>query len=149
MEVSRYLGRDLAFRILRAALKGLALGALFFFFSVVLRRLAGEFGGYWYVIDTFAAVYIFFVVAIEFFSKTIFQHVLSVGRELFVILYSLHALGGGKITTNVGVMQISVDLSIILVMLISISLLGLTKNALQAINFLNEKAENVRVSDGA
>jgi len=122
-------------------LKGLALGAFFIFLSMALHHLAGDFGGYWYAIDSFVVGYIAFVVAIEFFSKTIFQHVLSVGRELFVILYFLYTLKGGVVTGNVGAMQFSVDLSIVLLMLISISLLGLSKNALQAINFLNERDE--------
>lgn len=139
MKVDSSLVKELALRALRAALKGLVLAVLLLFFSQMLRRLAGNFGVYWYAVDVFVAVYISFVVAIEFLSKTIFQYMLGAGKELFIILYFMYVLNGGEVTVSMGPMQITADLRVLLLMLVSISLLGLGKNALQAVNFLNER----------
>ncbi len=93
---------------------------------------------------TFVALAVFFAVAIQLFSGTIFQHVLGVARSLILMTYLIYALRGGilTLTPNVGAetLDIVIDFRVFLMMIILVSLMGLGKSILQTINFLaNEK----------
>jgi len=90
--------------------------------------------------NVFVAIAVFFAVAIQLFSGTIFQHVLSVAKALTLIIYFIYAFEGGIITLTPPIgeatFKIVADLRVFLAMLILIYLLGLAKSIIQAIDFL-------------
>jgi len=137
-------------RIVKASIKAV----LYFVFLYILPKfllsqmseLAPElFALYGQYLNVFVGVVIFFVVASELTSGTIFQHAFNIGKAIILIIFFVLALNGGIVTfdLNLGEMGINIwaDLRIYLAMLITIDLLGLAKSILQAINFLSEKAE--------
>lgn len=137
-------------RIVKAAIKGLLylvfLYALPMLFISQVSEIAPElFAGYGQLLNIFIAIIIFFVVAGELTSGTIFQHAFNIGKAIILIIFFVLALSGGivSLNLNLGGMNINiwVDLRIFLIMLITIDLLGLAKNILQAVNFLSEKTE--------
>ena len=93
----------------------------------------------------FVAVVIFFVVASELTSGTIFQHAFNIGKAIILIIFYVLALNGGIISLNLNLESVPIniwaDLRVYLMMLITIDLLGLAKSLLQAVNFLSEKTE--------
>lgn len=94
----------------------------------------------------FAAIAIFFAVATELTSGTIYQHGLNIGRALILIIYFVIALDGGILKMDLDVIDdqrvsLMADLRTYLMILISIDLLGLAKSVLQMVNFLSERTE--------
>lgn len=93
------------------------------------------------LIDTFLAVYIFFTIASALTSGTIFQHAFNVGKSLFTLSYFLYALSGGILSGEMQTVHFLIDLRAFLVMIIAVCLIGVSKNLLQAIQFLADKTE--------
>ena len=94
------------------------------------------------IFGTFTIVIIFFVVASEITSGTIFQHMFNIGQALVLMVLIVISLEGGIIKISFQNIQITADLTFYLVMLLTIDLVGLAKSVLQTINFLSEKAES-------
>jgi len=134
-------------RIVKAVVKGL----LWFVFLYVvpmliisrLLQVAPEiFSRYEQLLPVFVAIIIFFVVASELTSGTIFQHAFNIGKALILMIFIVVALEGGVVALDFQEFHLVADLKIYLIMLLTIDLLGLAKSVLQAINFLSEKAES-------
>jgi hypothetical protein len=134
-------------RVVKAVIKG----SLWFIFLYVvpmliissLSKFAPEiFSSYEQLLPVFVAIILFFVVASELTSGTIFQHAFNIGKALILMILIVYALQGGIISIDIMNIHIFADLRIYLAMLLTIDLLGLAKNVLQAINFLSEKTES-------
>jgi len=134
-------------RIVKAVVKGL----LWFVFLYVVPmfiisrflEVAPEiFSRYEQLLPVFIAIIIFFVVAGELTSGTIFQHAFNIGKALILMIFIVVALEGGIVALDFQEFHLVADLKIYLIMLLTIDLLGLAKSVLQAINFLSEKAES-------
>jgi hypothetical protein len=74
-------------------------------------------------------------------SGTIYQHFFNAAKALFVIGYMLFSLRGAVFGTSFENVSLMVDLRMFLVIAVLLSLLGLAKTVLQAINYMSEKAE--------
>jgi len=138
-------------KIVKAVIKG----SLWFVFLYVLPTFIFSFlvsilpegapnilSGYVQLFEVFAVIVVFFVVASELTSGTIFQHMLNIGKALILMVFIVLALEGGIIVIDFQNVHIVADLTIILVMLLAIDFVGLAKSVLQAISFLGEKAES-------
>jgi len=134
-------------RIAKAVIKSL----LWFIFLYVvpmsiiarLSEFAPEiFSSYGQLLPVFVAIILFFVVASELTSGTIFQHAFNIGKALILMIFIVYALQGGIISIDIQNIRLVADLRVYLVMLLTIDLLGLAKSMLQAINFLSEKTES-------
>ncbi len=138
-------------RVAKAAIKGVIYFFLFYFIPIfAISQVSGfapqlfeEFGQR---ATVFAALIIFFAVATELTSGTIYQHALNVGKALILIIYFVTALDGGVMKIDLDIIegqQISIvaDLRTYLMILISIDLLALAKSVLQTVRFLSERAE--------
>jgi len=133
-------------RILKATIKG-----LFYFFilyvvpSFLISQMSetapGLFSSLTGLVNLFVIVIVFFVVASELTSGTIFQHAFNVGKAIILIVFFVLALGGGVVTLDVERIHLFADLRVVLGMLIVIDLLSLAKSVLQAVNFLLDRAE--------
>ena len=88
---------------------------------------------------------IFFVIASEVTSGTIFQHVFNIGKALVLMVLIVLSFEGGIIEMDFQNVHITADLIFYLTMLLTIDLVGLAKSVLQAINFLSEKEENSKL----
>jgi hypothetical protein len=93
------------------------------------------------MIETFFIVYIVLMIVGNLTSGTIYQHFFNAAKALFVIGYMLFSLGGGVFGTSFENVSLMVDLRMFLVIAVLLSLLGLAKTVLQAINYMSEKAE--------
>jgi len=149
-QTARSFLRKMLPRIVKASIKGL----LYFVFLYVLptflisqvSEFAPElFAGYGQLLGLFVGVVIFFVVASELTSGTIFQHAFNIGKAIILIMFFVLALTGGIVNLSLNLEEIRIsiwaDLRIYMAMLIIIDLMGLAKSILQAVNFLSEKAE--------
>lgn len=138
-------------RIAKAVVKGILYFVIFYVFPMFLvsqvSQLAPQlFADYGQTLFMFAAVLIFFAVASELTSGTIYQHALNIGKAIILMVFFVLALNGGIIKLDLDLIEtqrisILADVRIYLLMLIAIDLLGLAKSVLQAVNFLSEKAD--------
>jgi hypothetical protein len=150
-ESGKSLARKLLPRIAKAAIKGIIYFALFYILPIFLVSQLSQFAPqlfaqYEHTVTVFAAILIFFVVASELTSGSIYQHALNIGKALILILFFVFALNGGILKLDIdiaGTQRVSLvaNLTIFLLMLIAVDLLGLAKSVLQAVNFLSAKTD--------
>ncbi len=101
--------------------------------------------GFQQMIEIFVMVYVFLIIVGELTSGTIFQHFFNAAKTLFAICYLILSLKGGILDMTFQNVNLMVDLRLFLIIAISLGLLGFAKSVLQAINYMNEKAEITRI----
>jgi len=133
--------RRITLKILKATIKAALLYGVYFVLSMFLAPISDVVPGFQQMVETFVTVYLFLMILGEIMSGTVFQHFFGAAKALFVILYLIFSLNGGVITLYFQGAQLMVDIRLFLMVAILLSLLGFAKSVLQAINFLNEKAQ--------
>ena len=138
--------RKFAPKIIKAALLLIITYLPFYFLSVFIEPFQSFFPWYAPTTDLFAVVFMIFLVAGVFTSGTIYQYVFGAARSLVTMIFFIYVLNGGIVDlagpiegANVNIM---VDLTVILAMIVLICLLGVGKNVVQAIDFVSNKGEN-------
>ena len=99
----------------------------------------------------FAFISIFYAVTVEFTRDTVFEHFFSVGRGLTFLFFFIYVSGGGVMSLSVplaqlglaglGTVDITLDVSRVLFVLIGIDLLDIGKSVVNAVDFMSKKAE--------
>jgi uncharacterized ion transporter superfamily protein YfcC len=133
--------RKIASVALKAAVKATILYVAYFIVSGFLAPVSELIPGFHQMIETFVIVYILLMIIGDLTSGTIFQHFFNAARALFVMAYLIMSLNGGLYGVTFENVNLMVDLRLFLVVAMLLSLLGLAKSVLQAISFMNEKAE--------
>jgi hypothetical protein len=137
--------RKIITRILKATIKGLFFYIIYFGFITFSSPITEIVPNFKQTIETFVFIYIFFIFIGELTSGTIYQHFFNVTRAFYVILYMIYSLGNGIIGFSFEGIHILVDLSLFLMFALLLSLLGLVKTIMQAINFMNKKTEHAYI----
>jgi hypothetical protein len=133
--------RNFTFKALKATVKGILFYAIYFVLWMFLAPISDMVPGFQQMIETFVMVYILLIIIGELTSGTIFQYFFNVAKALFVIGYLIFSLKGGIFGLTFQNVSLMVDLRLFLVIAMLLGLLGLAKSVLQAINYMNEKAE--------
>ena len=133
--------RGIVFRALKAAIKGILFYIIYFVLSQLLAPVSTLVPSLQQMIETFFIVYIVLMIVGDLTSGTIYQHFFNAAKALFVIGYLLFSLRGGVFGASFENVSLMVDLRMFLVIAVLLSLLGLAKTVLQAINYMSEKAE--------
>ena len=128
-------------RVLKTTAKVVIIGIIYVLLSQVLAPASVMIPGLQEMVATFLMVYAVLMVASDFTSGTILQHFFSAARSLFVIAYLMFTLNSGFLELAYGNMSLIIDLRLFLIVAMLLELLGLAKSVIQAINFMNEKAE--------
>jgi len=132
-------------RIIKAALLVVITYLPFYFLSAFIEPFQSFFPWYAPTTNLFAAVFMIFLVVGVFTSGTIYQYVFGVARALVTMIFFIYVLNGGIVTLAVPVegtsVNVMVDLTVILAMLVLVCLLGIGKNVVQAIDFVSAKVE--------
>ena len=137
--------RNFTFKALKATVKGILFYAIYFVLWMFLAPISDMVPGFQQMIETFVIVYICLMIVGELASGTIFQYFFNVAKALFVIGYLIFSLKGGIFGLTFQNVSLMVDLRLFLAIAMLLSLLGLAKSVLQAINYMNEKAEYTRI----
>ena len=97
----------------------------------------------------FAMISVFFAIAGQLFSKTVIGCGFGIARAIVIVAYFLVVSEGGILNLTVPVseytLNLTIDISIILLMIIAVNLLSIAKNLLGAINILTEKSTDVNL----
>ena len=145
---SRNTVRDMSFKVVKATVRAALVYILYFLLMpflaplfVLVPMLAGT-------IESFVIVYIVLMILSDITEGTIFQYFFSTARALFVIAYMLASLGDGVFSVGYENFSLTVNLTMFYTVAVVLGLLGFAKSILQAIHFLNEKAEADAISGG-
>ena len=133
--------RNFTFKALKATVKGILFYGIYFVLWMFVAPISEMVPSFQQMIETFVIVYIFLIIIGELTSGTIFQYFFNVAKALFVIGYLIFSLKGGIFGLTFQNVSLMVDLRLFLVIAMLLGLLGLAKSVLQAINYMNEKAE--------
>lgn len=133
--------RGFAFKVLKAAIKAVLLCVIYFVLSQLLAPVSTFVPGLQQMIETFFIIYTVLMIIGNLTSGTIYQHFFNAAKALFVIGYLLFSLGGGVFSASFENISLIVNFRMFLVIAVLLSLLGLAKTVLQAINYMSEKAE--------
>jgi len=139
--------KNISLRIFKAGIKAFIIYIVYLVFSWLTEPIRGFMGQYGQIIDVFFITVLIFTFISELSSGTIYHFVFSFSRELFVILYFITVLNGGTFKMNLENIKLAVNLQFFILMLIFISMLGIAKTLLSAMNFLNEKSEKETVRE--
>ena len=137
--------RNFTFKALKATVKGILFYGIYFVLWMFLASISEIVPGFQQMVETFVMVYILLIIIGELTSGTIFQYFFNVAKALFVIGYLIFSLKGGIFGLTLQNVSLMVDLRLFLAIAMLLSLLGLEKSVLQAINYMNEKAEYTRI----
>lgn len=95
----------------------------------------------------FATIAVFFAVVGQLFSGTIIGCGFGVAKAIVIIAYFFTVSDGGVFSVTLPISELTVnlavDISIILLMIVSVNLLNIAKNLLAAIDLLTEKSTNI------
>jgi len=95
----------------------------------------------------FAAIAVFFAVVGQLFSGTIIGCGFGIARALVIIAYFFAVSDGGVFRVTLPVTEVTVnlavDISILLLMIVSVNLFNIAKNLLEAITLLTEKSTDI------
>jgi len=138
---SRRKIRRIVFLALKAIVKATIFYVVYFIVSGFLAPVNEFIPGFQQMIETFVMVYIVLMIIGDLTSGTIYQHFFNAAKALFVMAYLIMSLNGGLFGVTFENVNLVVDLRLFLIVAMLLSLLGLAKSVLQAINYMNEKAE--------
>ena len=95
----------------------------------------------------FAMISIFFAVVGQLFSRTIIGCGFGIARALVIIAYFFVVSDGGVFSVTLPISEVTVnltlDITIILLMIVSVNLLSIAKNLFEAITLLTEKSTRI------
>ncbi|MDH7477861.1 MAG: hypothetical protein QHH17_05720 [Candidatus Bathyarchaeota archaeon] len=137
--------RQITFKALKATVKGILFYAAYLLLWMFLAPLSELIPGFHQIIETFVVIYIILMIVGDLTSGTIFKHFFDAAKALFVICYLILSLKGGIFGVTYQNLSLTVDLRPLIAIVTLISLFGFAKSILQAINFLNDKAERLQI----
>ena len=133
--------RKWAFRVTVAIVKATLVYLMYFVLAPYLTMFSSVIPGITQTVELFVTVQIVLMILADLTWNTIFQCFLNAGRAIFTIAFLVFALGGGVFNVNLQGFSLTLDLTIVYGIVALLSLLGLAKAVLQAINFMSERAE--------
>lgn len=133
--------KDFSYRIAIATLKAILIYLLYFAVSPFILPLLTVVPGVAETVEVFIAVFIVLMFLGDLTAGTIYNCFFNTGRALFVIAYLIFSIGDGIFSTSFERFNLSVDLTLLYTIAAMLSLLGLAKTVLQAIDFMSERAE--------
>ena len=134
--------KDFTYRVVIAVLKAALIYLVYYTVAPHILPLAAMVPGVAETIETFIAVYIVLMIIGDLTAGTIYNCFLNAGRVLFVISYLIFSIGDGVISTSYETFSLTIDLTILYVIAAMLGMLGFARTALQAINFMSERAES-------
>lgn len=137
--------QEITFKALKASIKGVLFYGIYFVSSIFLAPISEIFPNFQQAIEIFVMIYIILIITEELTSGTIFQYFFNAAKTSFMISYLIFSLKSGVMGITFQGVSLIVDLRLFLVIAMLLSLLGIAKSILQAINFLNEKSEHTSI----
>ena len=138
---SKNLVKDVSFRVAKATIKAILIYLLYFLLVPIFSPIFEMVPGFAESIEVFIGVYVVLMKLGDLTEKTVFQHFFSTARALFFMGYLLLSVGDGIFSMGYESFSLTINLTMFYTIAAILSLLGLARTILQAINLMHEKAE--------
>jgi len=133
--------RKILFRASKATIKGSIFYGVYFVLSQYMAPIFTVVPSFQQTIESFVIAYTVLLIAGELTGGTVYQHFLNVAKALFVVGYLMLSMKSGVIELTLSSITIAVDFRLILTAAVLVSLLGVAKAVLQAVDYMSLKAE--------
>jgi hypothetical protein len=133
--------RKILFRASKATIKGSIFYGVYFVLSQYMAPIFTVVPSFQQTIESFVIAYTVLLIAGELTGGTVYQHFLNVAKALFVVGYLMLSMKSGVIELTLSSITIAVDFRLILTAAVLLSLLGVAKAVLQAVDYMSLKAE--------
>jgi hypothetical protein len=92
-------------------------------------------------IESFVIIFVVLMVLSDLSQNTILHIFFNTARSLYIIGYLLLSMGDGVMSLSYESLSLTVNLTVFYGIAVLLSLLGLARSILQAIEYMNKKAE--------
>jgi len=137
-------------RVLKATVWGSATFLIIYYIPMMLIPTDFLPIDYATTLFNFTLISVFFVVARQLLSGTIIGCGFGIARALVIIVYFFTVANGGIFSLVLPITEVTVnatfDISIILLMIVSVNLFDIVKNILEAITILTNKTTEINVT---
>jgi len=137
--------KQITFKALKGTVKAVLFYVIYLVLWMFLAPISEVIPGLQQTAEAFVMMYAILIILGELTSGTVFQYFFNAAKALFVICYLIFSLSGGIFGVTFQNVNLIVDLRVLLTIAILLSLLGFAKSLLQAVNYMNERAENARI----
>jgi hypothetical protein len=137
--------KKIVFKALKAIIKGAIVYGIYILVWMFLSPISEYVPELQLMIEAFIIVYISLMIIEEIASGTVFKYFFNLAKSLFVIGYLIFSLKNGVFGITFQKVSITIDLRLFLTIAMLLSLLGLSKSVLQAVNYMSERAEVERI----
>jgi hypothetical protein len=133
--------KEITYRVLKASLKVLLIYVIYVLVTPMLAPLAEMVPDFMSSIELFVIIFVVLMVLSDLTQNTIFQYFFNTARQLYIIGYLLLSMGDGVMSLSYEGLSLTVNLTIFYGIAVLLSLLGLARSILQAIEYMGNKAE--------
>ena len=128
--------------MLKASLKAILIYVIYVLVTPMLAPLAELVPDLMSSIESFALIFVALMFLSDLTQDTIFQYFFNTARQIYIIGYLLLSMGNGVMSLSYDNLSLTVNLTIFYGIAVLLSLLGLARSILQAIDYMGKKAEN-------
>jgi hypothetical protein len=133
--------KEITYRVLKASLKVLLIYVIYILVTPMLAPLFEMVPDLMSSIESFVIIFVVLMVLSDLSQNTILHHFFNTARSLYIIGYLLLSMGDGVMSLSYESLSLTVNLTIFYGIAVLLSLLGLARSILQAIEYMNKKAE--------
>ena len=134
--------KEITYRVLKASLKATLIYVIYVLVTPMLAPLAELVPDLMSSIESFALIFVALMFLSDLTQDTIFQYFFNTARQIYIIGYLLLSMGNGVMSLSYDNLSLTVNLTIFYGIAVLLSLLGLARSILQAIDYMGKKAEN-------
>jgi hypothetical protein len=133
--------KEITYRVLKASLKAILIYVIYVLVTPMLAPLTELVPDLMSSIEAFVIIFVVLMVLSDLTQDTIFQYFFNTARHIYIIGYLLFSMGDGVMSLGYESLSLTVNLTIFYGIAVLLSLLGLARSILQAIEYMSKKAE--------
>jgi hypothetical protein len=133
--------KEITCRVLKASLKVLLIYVIYILVTPMLAPLFEMVPDLMSSIESFVIIFVVLMVLSDLSQNTILHIFFNTARSLYIIGYLLLSMGDGVMSLSYESLSLTVNLTVFYGIAVLLSLLGLARSILQAIEYMNKKAE--------
>jgi uncharacterized protein YggT (Ycf19 family) len=134
--------REITYRVLKASLKAILIYVIYVLVTPMLAPLTEMVPDLISSIESFMLIFVVLMFLSDLTQDTIFQYFFNTARQIYIIGYLLLSMGDGVMSLSYDNLSLTVNLTIFYGIAVLLSLLGLARSILQAIDYMGKKTEN-------
>ena len=133
--------KEITYRVLKASLKTILIYVIYILITPMLAPITEILPDLMSSIEAFAIIFVALMFLSDLTENTIFQYFFNTAKQIYIIGYLLLSMGDGVMSLSYESLSLTVNLTIFYGIAILLSLLGLARSILQAIEYMGKKAE--------